>query len=72
MHPRVRCHRVYTYIRHERKYTCRDEELRSKADICTMEYDSAVKSEEHRSRDNIVKEVREKIEMSYSITRRWD
>ena len=36
---------MYTYVRHERKYTCRDEYMKNKAHIYMMEYDSAVKNE---------------------------
>ena len=36
--------------------TCRGEETRSKAGTYTMEYDSAAKSEEHRPRDDTVRE----------------
>ena len=38
-------HRMYTYARHERKHTCRDEYVKNKAHIYMMEYDSAVKNE---------------------------
>ena len=46
---------MYTYIRHERKHTCRGGETRSKAGTYTMDYDSA-KSKEHRPRDDTVRE----------------
>ena len=36
---------MYTYARHERKHTCRDEYVKNKAQIYMMEYDSAVKTE---------------------------
>ena len=60
MHPKGRCRRLYTYIRHERKHTCRGGETRSKADTYTMDYDSAAKSEEHRPRDDTVEDQAER------------